>query len=151
MPIERDLVLGRTDQGDHTVITMVGEIDVDNLRALRALIEDCLRAGIRVIDVDLSALTFCDVTGLNLFLSAQSRTRTLGGGAELHLHDAGPAVIRLLDLTGTRANLTGAPTPSTTEAPAERASEARCLTGARAGAVASRPRSWPGRSSRHLR
>ncbi|MFC1415824.1 STAS domain-containing protein [Streptacidiphilus cavernicola] len=86
------------------MVTLSGEIDMDDLPALRSLIQDCLRAGIRVIDADVSALTFCDVIGLNFLLAARDRT----AGAELRLHDPGPAVIRLLDLTGTRAHPNGA-------------------------------------------
>jgi len=152
MPAQPALVLGRTDQGDHTMVTMTGEIDMDSLPALRALIEDCLRDGIRVIDVDVSALTFCDVTGLNFFLAAQYRT--LGAGAELHLHDPGPFVIRLLDLTGTRAHLTESPIAPGREAMRRRGPDGLSLArpwagGTRAGVPLSRLcRGWGGH---HLR
>jgi anti-sigma B factor antagonist len=99
MPVLPSLNLYRHDRGSRTTITLAGEIDLDTAPLVRAMVEDCLRAGIRTIDIDLTVLTFCDVTGLNTFLAAAESTA--GAGGALVLHNPRPTVARLFDVTGT--------------------------------------------------
>jgi anti-anti-sigma factor len=98
MPAPQGLNLYRHDRGTRTTITLAGEIDLDTAPPVRVMIEDCLRGGIRTIDIDLTALGFCDVSGLNVFLSAAERATE--AGAALSLHHPRPNLTRLLDLTG---------------------------------------------------
>lgn len=99
MPVLPSLHLSRHDCGHRTTIALAGEIDLDAAPALRAVVEDCLRQGIRTITIDLAALDFCDVSGLNAFLSAAERTASEGGS--LRLLRPRPQMARLLDLSGT--------------------------------------------------
>ena len=99
MPALPSLNLQRHDRGHHTTITLAGEIDMDAAPSLRTLVEDCLREGIRTIDIDLTALAFCDVSGHNAFLAAAERAASAGGS--LRLNHPRPHAARLLDLTGT--------------------------------------------------
>lgn len=99
MPGKPSLNLYRHDRGNRTTITLAGEIDLDTAPLVRVTVEDCLRSGIRTIDIDLTVLTFCDISGLNTFLAAAARTAADEGS--LHLHHPRPAVTRLLALTGT--------------------------------------------------
>jgi anti-sigma B factor antagonist len=99
MPVPQNLNLYRHDRGNQTTITLTGEIDLDTAPPVRVMVEDCLREGIRTIDIDLSALAFCDVSGLNTFLAAAARTAAAEGS--LCLHHPRPMLTRLLDLTGT--------------------------------------------------
>ncbi|MFC1415832.1 STAS domain-containing protein [Streptacidiphilus cavernicola] len=91
-----------------TVIALVGELDLDATALLIGSVGTCLRSGARVITVDLSALTFCDIGGLNAFLAAAGSAGAAGG--RLRLENPTPAVARLFALTGT-ANALLAPAP----------------------------------------
>ena len=99
MPARQYLNLYRHDRGSHTTITLAGEIDLDTAPPVRVMIEDCLRGGIGTIDIDLTVLEFCDVSGLNTFLAAAERAAT--AGASLSLRHPRPNLARLLHLTGT--------------------------------------------------
>lgn len=107
MPVLQSLNLHRNDRGNHTTITLEGEMDLDTAPQVRMMVEDCLHEGIRTIDIDLSALSFCDVSGLNAFLAAAARTATANGA--LYLHHPRPTLIRLLALTGSGFLLGGVP------------------------------------------
>jgi anti-sigma B factor antagonist len=58
----------------------------------------CLSDGTRIVDVDLTSVTFCDCTGLNAFLYAAQRTTEAGGS--LRLYNPPQSLARILDLTG---------------------------------------------------
>jgi anti-anti-sigma factor len=107
MPVLLSLNLYRHDRGNHTTITLAGELDMDTAPPVSVMIEDCPRGGIRTIDIDLTLLTFCDVSGLNTFLTAAERTATARG--LLCLHHPRPMLTRLLDLTGTGFLVHGKP------------------------------------------
>lgn len=110
--------LFRRDCGHHTTITLAGEIDLDTAPALRVMVEDCLREGIRTVDIDLTVLDFCDVSGLNAFLAAPERTASQG--SSLHLRHPRPPMARLLDLSDT-GFLLHTPHPAATSLPASHA------------------------------
>ena len=64
--------------------------------------------------IDLTVLEFCDISGLDTFLSAAERAAT--AGASLSLHHPRPNLARLLQLTGTGsllATLPPVPVPAT--------------------------------------
>ncbi len=97
MPVLSSLNLHRHDRGNHTTITLAGELDLETAPSVRVMTENCLRDGIRTLDIDLTRLTFCDVSGLNAFLAAARLTTTAGGS--LFLRHPSPMLTRLLDLT----------------------------------------------------
>ncbi|NEA72726.1 STAS domain-containing protein [Streptomyces sp. SID13588] len=99
MPVLHSLNLNRLDHGTRTTITLAGEMDLAVAPPVRTALEACLREGIRTIDIDLTDLTFCDISGLNVFLDAARDTVAVGGS--LYLHHPQRAVARVLDLTGT--------------------------------------------------
>lgn len=99
MPVLPSFHHSRHDCGHTTTIALTGEIDLDAAPALHAAVEDCLRNGIRTITIDLAALDFCDVSGLNAFLSASERIASENGS--LRLLRPRPQMARLLDLSGT--------------------------------------------------
>jgi anti-anti-sigma factor len=114
MPVLQILNLYRHDRGNHTTITLAGEIDMDTATPVRMMVEDALHEGIRTIDIDLTALAFCDISGLNAFLVVAARTAAFEGS--LYLHHPRPMVIRLLTLTGTGFLLQQVPHASETVA-----------------------------------
>lgn len=99
MTITHLLDVDRHDTKNRARVTLTGEIDLDSAPLVRESLAQCLRDGIRTIDVDVTAVTFCDCSGLNTFLYALLNTTAVGGS--LHLHYPSPALERLFALTGT--------------------------------------------------
>ena len=106
MPFPR-LTIYRHDRRNRALITLSGEIDLETAPLLRAALARCLYDGIRIVDVDLTPVTFCDCSGLNSFLYAMQKTTEAGG--ILQLHHPPPALERILDLTGCGLLLLGPP------------------------------------------
>ncbi|MFF4275672.1 STAS domain-containing protein [Streptomyces sp. NPDC001536] len=92
------LSVHRHDTANRALVTLTGEIDLNSAPLVYASLERCLRDGIHAIDVDVTAVSFCDCSGLNAFLYALSRTTAAGGS--LQLHHPSPALERLIALTG---------------------------------------------------
>ncbi|MGW0632879.1 STAS domain-containing protein [Streptomyces sp. NPDC002758] len=60
----------RHDTDNRALVTLTGEIDLNSAPLVHASLERCLHDGIRTIAVDVTAVTFCDCSGLNAFLYA---------------------------------------------------------------------------------
>ncbi|MFE2423903.1 STAS domain-containing protein [Streptomyces hokutonensis] len=88
----------RHDTDNQALITLTGEINLNSAPLVHASLERCLHDGIRAIDVDVTAVTFCDRNSLNGFLYALMHTAAAGG--TLQLHHPSPALERLVALTG---------------------------------------------------
>ncbi|MFF4273465.1 STAS domain-containing protein [Streptomyces sp. NPDC001536] len=88
----------RHDRDTRALITLAGEIDLATAPLVRTALAACVSDGIRTVDVDLTAVTFCDVSGLNAFLAA-SRLAT-EAGATLRLHYPPPVLARMIEITG---------------------------------------------------
>ncbi|SOD85317.1 anti-anti-sigma factor [Streptomyces sp. Ag109_G2-15] len=101
------LTLYRHDRHSRALITLAGEIDLATEHLVRDGLGRCLRDGIRTIDVDLTTVTFCDVTGLNAFLHA-ARAIAVAGGS-LRLHHPPQVLARIIALTGSGTLLLGLP------------------------------------------
>lgn len=95
----------RHDRRSSALITLAGEIDAETAPLLRRTFGQCLRDGVRTIDVDLTPLTFCDCSGLNVFLDASQRTTAAGG--TLRLHHPPPMLARIIDVCGSSFLLLG--------------------------------------------
>jgi anti-anti-sigma factor len=106
MPIPQ-LKVYRHDRESRALLTLAGEIDIHTAPLVRESVEQCLRDGIRTIDIDLTAVAFCDCSGLNAFLHASQQTTAAGGS--LQLHYPRPLVSRLVDLTDSGFLLRGLP------------------------------------------
>lgn len=106
MPIPY-LTIYRHDRKSRALITLAGEIDLDTGHLVRESLAHCLRDRVRTIDVDLTTVTFCDVSGLNVFLAAWRHMAAAGGS--LQLHHPPPVLARIVDLTGSGFLLRGLP------------------------------------------
>lgn len=106
MPLPQ-LTIYRHDRRKRALITLAGEIDLESAPLVRAALARCLSDGIRIVDVDLTPVTFCDCSGLNAFLYAAQRTTDAGG--ILRLYNPPPSLGRILDLTGCGFLLVGLP------------------------------------------
>ncbi|MER5196317.1 STAS domain-containing protein [Streptomyces sp. NPDC002755] len=92
------LNIHRHERGTRTLITLAGEIDLDTAPLVRDALAECLLDGMRSTDVDLTAVTFCDVSGLNAFLMA-SRLATDAGRTVRLLHPP-QSMARVIEITG---------------------------------------------------
>ncbi|MBC2905362.1 STAS domain-containing protein [Streptomyces cupreus] len=97
MPLPQ-LNVHRHDHTTHALITLAGEIDLATAPLVRAALAACLRDGIRTADVDLTAVTFCDASGLNALLTASRLAAD--AGATLQLHYPPPTLARIAEITG---------------------------------------------------
>lgn len=95
-------------EGDRVVVAMCGELDFDAVERLEHALRAALDAAVRGVDLELGAVEFCDCSTLNVLLDA--REQALRRRKTLTLRSAGPAVARLMSLTGTRV-LFDAPGP----------------------------------------
>lgn len=81
------------------LVRMSGEIDMNAAPRLGELIQQRLTAAfLRLLVLDLEAVTFCDSSGLELLLEAQHKAEHRG--IALYLVPGDSAVRRLLTLTG---------------------------------------------------
>jgi anti-sigma B factor antagonist len=86
-------------QGEYIVMSVQGEIDLYTVPKLQRELASVLATGdpVRLI-VDLSAVDFCDSTGVNVLLAAHRQAREKGG--DLELAAPRPAVRKILQVTG---------------------------------------------------
>ncbi|MGW2638207.1 STAS domain-containing protein [Streptomyces sp. NPDC001348] len=85
---------------DLVEVVLRGDLDFDAGRRLQHRLYDILARSAGGVDLDLSAVGFCDCSGLNLLLWL--REQAAAHGKTLTVRTASPTVERLLDLTGAR-------------------------------------------------
>ncbi|WP_369237069.1 STAS domain-containing protein [Streptomyces sp. R21] len=64
----------RHDTDNRALVTLTGEMDLRSVPLVHASLARCPHDGIRAIDVDVTAVTFCHSSGLNAFLYALLHT-----------------------------------------------------------------------------
>jgi anti-sigma B factor antagonist len=93
-----ELKVTTRSQGDHTVISVAGEIDLYTAPRLQSELMTALsKSPVRLI-VDMSGVEFCDSTGINVLLAAHRQATERGG--ELQLAGPGSATRKVLQVTG---------------------------------------------------
>jgi anti-anti-sigma factor len=95
--------------GDRLTVTVSGELDLDSDQLLRQTLGDALDRATGGVELDLSGVTFCDCSALNVLLDVHHRARERS--KSLVLRASSPAVDRLLSLTGTLPLFTAPPAP----------------------------------------
>jgi len=93
-----ELKVTTRSQGDHTVLSLTGEIDLYTAPTLQSELMAALRPGQVWLIVDMAGVEFCDSTGINVLLAAHRHAREHGG--ELQLARPGTATRRVLQVTG---------------------------------------------------
>ncbi len=86
-------------QDGDVIVKVCGELDVDSEELLRSVLEDSVSRCARRVELDLSGVTFCDCSALNLLLAAGRRAARQG--KLLTMRASSPAVHRLLVKTDT--------------------------------------------------
>ncbi|MEU8572833.1 ANTAR domain-containing protein [Streptomyces asoensis] len=94
--------------GDRVVVAVRGELDLDASEQLGHALGAALGAAVRGVDLELDGVGFCDCSTLNVLLEV--RRQGLEQDKTVVLRTVGPAVARLLALTGT-GTLFDAPDP----------------------------------------
>ena len=84
--------------GQVAVITLPGEIDVNNAELVREELLSVLDHGATLLVADLSKTTFCDSAGVSALV--QTFRRATESGSSMRLVVATPAVQRVLSITG---------------------------------------------------
>jgi anti-sigma B factor antagonist len=120
-----DVVISRHLRTGTTVVTLVGQLDIDTAPQVHATFDQLRHQSVTRVAVDLGHLTFCDSTGLSALALAHNYCTRAGG--YLHLARPTPFLARLLTVVGIAqvvpvhptieaactANLTAAPPGST--------------------------------------
>ncbi|MBG0814560.1 STAS domain-containing protein [Planomonospora sp. ID82291] len=82
----------------HTVVALHGEIDVATAPALRRRLLNTLQHSTDLLVLDLSAVSFCDASGLSVLVDV--RRRAMASGITVRIAAPRPPVARLLHVTG---------------------------------------------------
>jgi stage II sporulation protein AA (anti-sigma F factor antagonist) len=85
-------------EGDVHTIRLAGELDLATAQDVQRELERVEQTDAASIVLDLSDLTFMDSTGVRLLVSAHARSRA--GADRLTLRRGGPAVQRVMQLSG---------------------------------------------------
>jgi len=89
----------QTEQHDAVVVVSVaGELDMATAPQLQDQVADLLGKGRSRIVFDLSSLSFCDSTGLSVFVRAKNSSDEAGGAVRLAAPQRG--VLRILEVSG---------------------------------------------------
>ena len=87
-----------------TIARLEGDIDIASTRALRERLLSVLGPGVRLLIIDLSGGSFCDVAGLAVLIGTQRRARGLG--ITVRLAAPHPQMVKLLRVTGLESHFT---------------------------------------------
>ncbi|MFI7639021.1 STAS domain-containing protein [Nonomuraea sp. NPDC049400] len=90
--------LGRAVPSEPTTIRLSGELDIFTSPTLRSRLLDVLKSSTSLLILDLSAVSFCDASGLAVMVGIQRRARSMG--ISLALAAPRPSMTRLLHITG---------------------------------------------------
>lgn len=93
-----ELKVTTRSQGDHTVISVTGEIDLYTAPRLQSELMAALVPEGATLVVDMSGVEFCDSTGINVLLTAHRAAEARNG--KLLLASPGSAVRKVLQVTG---------------------------------------------------
>ncbi|POX46708.1 antitermination regulator [Streptomyces sp. Ru71] len=88
------------NDGQGVRVTVRGELDLDAAETLDRALRAALSRSAEGIQLDLAGVEFCDCSALNVLLT--HRRRALDDGKTLVVDGASPAVLRLMELTGTQ-------------------------------------------------
>ena len=92
------LMVRAEQQSGVSVIVVAGELDMATAPQLQACITELLASGQGRLVFDLSSLSFCDSTGLSIFVRAKNNCDDLGGVVRLAAPQRG--VRRILEVSG---------------------------------------------------
>jgi anti-sigma B factor antagonist len=92
------LTVHTEERADVVVVSVAGELDMATAPGLQDQITDLLEKGRSRLVFDLSELSFCDSTGLSVFVRARNSADEAGGVVRLAAPRRG--VLRILEVSG---------------------------------------------------
>ncbi|RKR89659.1 anti-anti-sigma factor [Micromonospora pisi] len=92
------LTVHTEQRGDVVVVAVAGELDMATAPQLQDEITDLLDRGKPRLVFNLAELTFCDSTGLSVFVRAKNSSDEAGGVVRLAAPQRG--VLRILEVSG---------------------------------------------------
>jgi anti-sigma B factor antagonist len=98
LPPDMNLDLDTTTQGDTSVISLRGEIDVYTAPRLRQALIDLVSQGATDIVVDMDKVDFLDSTGLGVLVGGLKRVKSNDG--DLRLVVTQDRIMKIFDITG---------------------------------------------------
>jgi anti-sigma B factor antagonist len=93
-----ELRLDSREEGDWTVLDVVGEVDLSSAPFLRTRIEELVHLGAQRLVVDLRGVGFMDSSGLSVLVSCMKRMREAGG--ELAIACPNGSILKVFTVTG---------------------------------------------------
>jgi anti-sigma B factor antagonist len=96
--VQAEMSLSVLSQPAVTIARLAGELDIATTPALRERLLGVFSPGVRLFIIDLSGVSFGDVSGLAVLVATQRRARRLG--ITVRLAAPRPQVARLLRITG---------------------------------------------------
>jgi anti-anti-sigma factor len=87
-----------------TIVRLEGELDIATVPTLRERLLGVLSPGVRLLIIDLSGVSFCDVAGLAVLIGTQRRATARG--IVVRLAAPRPQLAKLLRITGLDHRLT---------------------------------------------
>ena len=94
----------RTDGDGNQVVSVTGELDIATAEQAYTFISDVIDAwetgetGLAPVSLDLSGLTFCDASGLNVLARIARHARQ--AGRQLRLTAPRPSLLKIMRITG---------------------------------------------------
>ncbi|MER5527656.1 anti-sigma factor antagonist [Streptomyces sp. NPDC002677] len=92
------LMIRSRDEGDRTVVTVSGDLDLTSDQQLQCALRSALLRSLRGIELDLGGVGFCDCSGLNALLNI--RRQALKDSKDVTIRRLSPAVERMLEIMG---------------------------------------------------
>jgi anti-sigma B factor antagonist len=96
--VQAEMSLSVLSQPAVTIARLAGELDIATTPALRERLLGVFSPGVRLLIIDLSGVSFGDVSGLAVLVATQRRARRQG--IAVRLAAPRPQVARLLRITG---------------------------------------------------
>ncbi|MEU4510821.1 STAS domain-containing protein [Nonomuraea wenchangensis] len=93
-----ELKVSTRSHAGFALVAVTGEIDLYTAPHLQSEFTRLLQEGPNRVVIDMSAVDFCDSTGMNVLLSALKRMKEQGG--TLEVASPRPAVRKILQVTG---------------------------------------------------
>jgi anti-sigma B factor antagonist len=97
-PAQAEASLPVLSRPSFTIARLEGDLDIATNPALRRRLLSMLSPGMQLLIIDLSGVTFCDVSALAVLIGTQRRARGLG--ITVRLAAPRPQTVKLLRVTG---------------------------------------------------
>ena len=88
----------RAGEDGYQVVTVTGELDIATAEQAYSYISEIIDGREAPVSVDLSALTFCDASGLGVLARVARHARE--AGRQLRLTSARPSLLKIMRITG---------------------------------------------------